>query len=58
MGPQKSSATDRQYGERSERQIFDEQDTSTPIRICHYDNALPEIINGLYKAELTHRRAP
>jgi hypothetical protein len=23
-----------------------------------YDNALPETINGLYKAELIHRRAP
>ena len=23
-----------------------------------YDNALAETINGLYKAELTHRRAP
>ena len=28
------------------------------FRTCSYDNALAETINGLYKAELIHRRAP
>ena len=26
--------------------------------LCHYDNALAETVNGLYKAEVIHRRGP
>ena len=29
-----------------------------PGRSTRYDNALAETINGLYKAELIHKRAP
>jgi putative transposase len=33
-------------------------DPSVGSRSDSYDNALAETINGLYKAELIHRRAP
>jgi len=38
--------------------LVTEQDRAIGARVDGYDNALTETINGLYKAELIHRRGP